>query len=105
MNAVAKTAKYVRTLPKQDWQGTAKLYELSEPVQYGYDYETKQPKGSTSFVAVSAACVWFEGGRPETYIFPSDENGKVLDWGELPGSYKGGLDHEKALDNAGFSIG
>ena len=25
----------------------------------------------------------------ETYIFPADERGNVLDWGELPGSFQG----------------
>jgi hypothetical protein len=41
---------------------------------------------------------------PETYIFPSDETGKVIDWGELDGSYRGGLSHEKAIEDAGFVL-
>ena len=36
-------------------------------------------------------------GEPETYVFPSDEKGNVTDWLELPGSYKGGLDHGEAI--------
>ena len=40
----------------------------------------------------------------ETYIFPADEDGNVLDWGELEGSYRGGMDHEEALHNAGYEI-
>lgn len=57
---------------------------------------------STEYVWVSAANVMFSG--PETYIFPCDADGEVTDWGELPGSYKGGLDHEEALAEAGYEI-
>lgn len=47
------------------------------------------------FVVTSAACVM---GESETYVFPSDENGKVTDWGELDGSFKGDLDHGRAIE-------
>lgn len=40
----------------------------------------------------------------ETYIFPSDPEGKIIDWGELPGSYKGGLDHNMCIEKAGYRI-
>lgn len=50
----------------------------------------------------SAADVMFSG--PETYIFPANEDSIVVHWGELEGSFKGGLDHERALRNAGFEV-
>jgi len=46
------------------------------------------------YVVVSATEVF---GRPETYIFPSDENGKVTDWLELEGSFQGEWNIDKAL--------
>lgn len=72
--------------------GDARLYRLNEPLS-GHLY-----------VVVSAV-----DERPayrvhETYIFGADHTGKVTDWGELPGSYKGGTDHEAALRNAGYEV-
>ena len=42
--------------------------------------------------------------EPETYIFPCDVSGEVTSWGELDGSYRGGLSHAQALKNAGYEI-
>ena len=83
-----KTAKFL----KQRSKGPAvwRHYQLSEPLE------------GTEFVVVSASVVPF--GAPETYIFPADAAGEVTDWGELDGSYRGGLDHEKALRNAGYDV-
>ena len=72
--------------------GDARLYRLNEPLG-GYQY-----------VVVSAV-----DERPayrvyETYIFGADHTGKVLHWGELEGSYKGGADHEEALRGAGYEV-
>ncbi len=53
------------------------------------------------YVIVSAAEVL---GEPETYIFEADPLGNVIEWIELEGSYKGGLDHEQALRRAGYMI-
>lgn len=53
-------------------------------------------------VVVSAADVPYSG--PETFIFGANEKGEISDWGELPGSYRGGLDHEQALRNAGYTV-
>lgn len=52
------------------------------------------------YVVVSAAVAMFSG--PETYIFGTDENGDRTDFGELPGSFRGALDHEAALKGAGY---
>ena len=40
----------------------------------------------------------------ETFIFGSDESGKIRSFLELPGSYRGGIDHQKALNDAGYDI-
>lgn len=40
----------------------------------------------------------------EVYLFPGDSGGHVIDWGELPGSMKGTLDHADALREAGYEI-
>lgn len=82
-------AKFIRELPKSDWNGVAKLYELSPPLE-----------GHT-FVVVSAVRVL---GEPETYIFQANEYGEVTSWGELNGSMRGTLDHETALLNAGYRV-
>jgi hypothetical protein len=93
-----KTAKLVKAgLGK--FTGHANLYKLSEPVSYGHD----EGKNVTDFVVVSATVVGY-GSGPETYIFPADENGEIIDWGELEGSFKGELDHNKALSRMGFSV-
>lgn len=70
--------------------GTAygkRLWKVSPPVKYH--------GGETEFVVTSAATAMMSG--PETYIFPADESGKILDFLELPGSYRGGLDHDEAI--------
>lgn len=68
----------------------------------GKMYRLDPPLDGNEFVAVSAANVIFSG--PETYIFPCDENGNVTSWGELEGSFRGSLDHEKAIRSAGYEI-
>lgn len=93
-----KTAKFVKKL--DDWRGDAALYELSQPLaQHSYD-DTEPVK--YNHVIVSAANAMFSG--PETYIFGADSDGKILDWGELEGSFRGSLDHARALENAGYEV-
>lgn len=89
-----KTATKIKDgLPR--FIGHAVLYRLSEPVTY-------EETLTTDHVVVSAAHGMLTG--PETYIFPADADGKILNWGELDGSYRGGLDHASALESAGFQI-
>ncbi len=95
---MTQTARFIKEL--EDWQGDARLYQLSEPIGWGGWHGDEQHY--TEFVVVSAVCVMFSG--PETYIFPTDEGGEVLDWSELEGSFRGGLDHEKALRDAGYEL-
>lgn len=79
-------------------------WRLSEPVGYGYEFDSLGvPKAMaiTVFVVTSASLVF---GTPETFIFPADDEGNILDWGEMDGSYRGGLNHERAILGAGWSI-
>lgn len=68
-----------------------------------WDDETRIYR-STDYVVVSAAVV---SGSPETYIFPAELTAtgvEITDWGELTGSYRGGLDQETALNAAGYTV-
>lgn len=56
----------------------------------------------TDYVVVSAVDVPL--GGPETYIFPAEVGGQIKSWVELDGSFKGGLDHETALADAGYTV-
>lgn len=87
-----KTTVLIRQLP---FNGAAeqKLWHVDPPVKY-QDYDTTK---ETEYVISSATDVPFSG--PETYIFPANEKGEVIHWGELSGSYKGGLDHDEAIKN------
>jgi len=90
-------AKFIRDLT-DGWTGTAKLWELSEPIQYGWISLAEK----TNFIITSAAYAYETG--PETHIFPADKNGIVLNWSELGGSFRGDLDHERVICKAGFEI-
>lgn len=88
-------ATHIRVLT--GFTGDARLYRVEPPVEFeDRDGTTKL----TDHVVVSATAVL----RPETYIFPASSAGKVLDWLELEGSFQGGLDHEHALNRAGYSV-
>ena len=93
MRELTKSAVAIKSV--REAKGRACLYRLSEP-HVGYEY-----------VVVSAAKDHkdkFNNIIGETYIFGSDESGKVRSFLELPGSYKGGLDHQKALNDAGYDV-
>jgi len=99
---MTKTATLV-VKTRDGFSGDARLYKLSEPVSYEvYDADCGRTTVETSHVIVSAVIAPFTG--PETYIFPADESGAVLNWAELEGSYRGGLSHETALRYAGFEV-
>jgi hypothetical protein len=88
-------ATFVKDL--DNFSGKAALYELDEEVGYNKDWDEEGKfNGHTKHVVVSATVTMFSG--PETYIFASDENGKILDWIELHGSYRGGMDLQTAID-------
>lgn len=86
-----------------DWKGDARMYSLDVPVKYKTWQGDEEREFETKFVIVSAIHDIITG-VPETYIFPVNVVGKILDWGELHGSYRGGLEHAQALRNAGYEI-
>lgn len=67
-----------------------KLYKLNVPHE-GFDY-----------VLVSSVLTPISG--PETFIFGANSEGEIKNWMELTGSYVGGLEHETALNGAGYEI-
>jgi hypothetical protein len=92
------TATFIRQLP--NWRGDARLYRLSQPVRY-------TDSDATTYVVVSAVelpAVLSQRSDCETYIFPSDDEGEVLAWSELPGSTRGTLFHEVAIEEAGWVL-
>jgi hypothetical protein len=93
-------AKFVKNVTKH-FLGTAILYEFEPPIEYDGSWDDKPILLPAKYVVVSAVCTY---SGPETFIFPSDENGKVLSWTELEGSIVGELNIEKALSNAGYEI-
>ena len=92
------TATWVANL--KGFQGDARLYRLDPPLEVtdwaGEDAHTVE------WVIVSAIIAFFSG--PETYIFEADETGEVKSWMDLEGSFRGALDHEQALNGAGYEV-
>ena len=86
-------ATKVRDLSSSGSGARQVLYRLM-PALPLFDLDDRQV-GLTDYVVVSAAVVPYTG--PETYIFPADSEGNITDRGELPGSYRGGLDHDEAI--------
>ena len=97
-----KTATHVKTFTSSERPDfEQRLYRVDPPIR-PYTFAEEPEADPTDYVIVSAANVPFSG--PETYIFPADENGEVIDWVELGGSFRGALDHEQALRNAGYTV-
>jgi hypothetical protein len=92
-------ATFIRKL--DGWTGDARLYRCDPPMQYR-EYWGVEATKPAEFVVVSGTHVPYSG--TETYIFPATADGEVADWGELEGSFRGGIDHERALEGAGYSV-
>jgi hypothetical protein len=103
MVAIAKkTARFIGTVNLQA-TGDQRLYELSPPLlEEPWFDDDDQPVKHHRFVVVSAVVALYSG--PETYIFPSDEKGNITYWIELEGSFRGALNHEAALQGAGYEV-
>ena len=76
-------------------RGDQRLYRVDPPM-------TNYNGDDFAYVVVSAVNATYSG--PETYIFGANETGDIIDWGELDGSFRGDLDHEEALRNAGYEV-
>jgi len=86
---MAGKATFIKNMSK--WRGDARLYNLIPPLKW--------EGGETNFVVVS-----YLPDIPETYMFPSDSEGNVIDWGELDGSQKGDIPHSFVLREAGYEV-
>jgi hypothetical protein len=84
------TAEFIKDIDDTKSGVAQKLWRLSRPIEYGWEDDAD----TTEYVVTSAAG-W--GVIYETYIFPADAAGKIIDWGELDGSFQGGLDHDLAI--------
>ena len=80
-----------------EFVGHASLYGVLP----GVAYDTDGVKHTTNYVIVSAV---HDHLIHETFIFPADESGSVIDWGELDGSLRGSTSHQKALEDAGYKL-
>lgn len=99
------TATFVKGL--SDMRGHASLYKLDPPLvvtdcDWNAEEADREVLETHEYVVVSAVVVPFNG--PETYIFPANAEGHITSWGELEGSFRGGLDHAEALKGAGYKI-
>lgn len=77
-------------------RGTQILWELSEPV-------TLEDGTDTRFVVTSAVQLPF-GLPAETLVFAADSDGAITSFTDLEGSFRGGLDHERAIRGLGFEV-
>jgi hypothetical protein len=82
--------------------GFGAVYRLDPPMEWSDWSGDEVATVNAQFVWVHAANVPFSG--PETYIFPCDSDGEVKDWAEMQGSFKGGMDLERALEGAGYVV-
>ena len=76
-----------------------RIYRLSQAIPYGYG----DKRSTTRYIVVSAVGEDGLFQQAETYIFPASENGTILNFLELPGSFQGDTDHERALTNMGIT--
>lgn len=86
-----------------DFRGEAELFRM-EPPHEGHEYVVvsavkPKPTGMPEIDNIPGLL------DPETYIFGADAAGVVVDWSDLPGSFRGAMDIPQALRNAGYVIG
>lgn len=98
------TAYEIHPTDRSVWDGmngSKRLFRLDPPLrQRDWFADDEDTFTEHEIVVVSAAAVTYSG--PETYIFPADRSGEITSFGELEGSFRGALDHEEALRNAGY---
>lgn len=96
-----KTATFVRDV-SDNFNGTAHLFKVNPPIAFSdsWDEETL----TTEYIVASSLTAAFDTGRPETFLFPTNEEGVILDWGELPGSQRGTTNIDAVLTEAGYEV-
>lgn len=90
-----KTAKLIKQL-----NDSQSLYECNPPL--GWSDSDK----SYEFVVASINLESSQKilGYAEVYLFGADKSGNIVDWVELPGSMKHTSEHNRAFENAGYTI-
>ena len=88
------TATFVK---QRNGTGDGRVYRLDPPM-------VAESGTAHQYVWVSAVDSFAHEPTHETYIFPSDAEGNVVDWCEQEGSFQGGCDHAKALAGAGYEV-
>lgn len=100
-----KTARFIKDVSEQNGSPGQQLHFRLNPglPEQKYNFDTREcvEVGKHENVVVSAVVVMFLG-RPETMIFPADEEGRVTSWGELAVEHH--LEHETVLKNLGYEI-
>jgi hypothetical protein len=90
------TAHLIRTVPVEPTPGRValmSLYAVSPPCA---------PSGEAySHLLVLAAA---DAHGEETLVFGADEHGVPRSLGDLPGSFRGAMDHHRALRRAGYEL-
>jgi hypothetical protein len=82
-------------------------HQILWEIENAQKFESFEETFETKFIVSSAVFVenFFTGERvPETFLFPANENGQITSFLELRGSLNRVFDHEKAIENAGFTI-
>ncbi len=85
-----KTATFIKDMASRT--ATQKLYRMDPPHE-GHEY-----------VAASGVQSAFDTMMPETYLFGADADGKITSYSELDGSFRGSVDHEEAIREAGYKV-
>lgn len=93
--------KIARKIKKLDnFQGEAWLYKIDPPAKE--EPVLCDEVSESEYIVSSAVSTMF--GSSETFLFLCDKDGNVLNWGELEGSFCGGMDNDKAVRDAGYEI-
>jgi len=96
-------AKFIRDMD-DSWTAEAALYRLSDYVDHEGGFIGKATEaGQTNYVVVSAIPYAFDHHDSEVLVFPADEKGHILDYGELAG-LRGTMNHTKALAELGETL-
>lgn len=99
-----RTARFIKDVSAQNRSQGQQLHFRLNPglpeEEYDFDSGEYVEIGKHENVVVSAVVVMFSG--PETMIFPADEEGHVISWGDLAAEHH--LEHERVLENLGYEI-
>jgi hypothetical protein len=100
--APTKTATFVRVVFASEGKHR-ELFRVDPPMAHESAPVCPRCKhvNGSEYVVVSAVDAY---SGPETFIFKSNEAGNIEDWLELPGSFAGDRDIDRALVGAGYTV-